>query len=83
MTIIDDGDAIKSHGHLEVSEAQSSSFSCSVTFQQVEGLLECLREFPLMEGSRSYYYIMSQAAVVPAPFVHRALAETPRFPLLA
>lgn len=48
MTIIDDGDAIKSHGHQAVSEAQSSSFSCPVSSQEVKGLLECLRESPLI-----------------------------------
>ncbi|GLA75011.1 hypothetical protein AtubIFM55763_006268 [Aspergillus tubingensis] len=75
MTIIDDGDAIKSHGHQEASEAQSSSFSCPVSAQEVKGLLECLREFPLSKGSIRYYYGNSQAAVIPAPFVYRALPE--------
>ncbi|GLA16921.1 hypothetical protein AnigIFM62618_004026 [Aspergillus niger] len=75
ITIIDDGDGINSHGHSDGSEAQSSSFSCFNSFQKVEELLECLREFPRIKGYMNEYYTLSQAAVVPAPFIRRALAE--------
>ncbi|RDH27840.1 hypothetical protein BDQ94DRAFT_184255 [Aspergillus welwitschiae] len=74
-SIIDDGDGINSHGHSDGSEAQSSSFSCFNSFQEVEELLECLREFPCIKGYMNGYYTLSQVAVVPAPFIRRALAE--------
>ncbi|GKZ20034.1 hypothetical protein AbraIFM66951_001626 [Aspergillus brasiliensis] len=66
---------IAGDGHPEGSAAQASSSSYADPSQEVEELLECLREFPLINGSIHEYYTISQAAVVPAPFIQRALAE--------
>lgn len=74
MTIIDDSDAIKSHGHQEASEAQFS-FRLSCVFSESRGASGMPARISSYKGSISFYYTMSQAAMVSAPFVHRALAE--------